>query len=79
VNRRVPLGRAGHELGGRSNARSRRGVLMSIPVVRSPRLAWPDVLVRGLGVATATLLAIDAYVHFNATGLYDIGTGFRGC
>jgi hypothetical protein len=28
-----------------------------------------------LGVATAVLLAIDAYVHFNDGGLYDIGTG----
>jgi hypothetical protein len=32
------------------------------------------VLVRALGVATAALLAIDAYVHFDDAGLYDFGT-----
>jgi hypothetical protein len=31
--------------------------------------------VRALGVATAALLAIDAYVHFDDADLYDIGTG----
>jgi hypothetical protein len=29
----------------------------------------------GLGIATAALLMVDAYVHFNDAGLYDIGTG----
>jgi hypothetical protein len=48
---------------------------MTIPSLRLPRLAWTVVLVRALGVATAALLAIDAYVHFNDAGLYDIGTG----
>jgi hypothetical protein len=37
--------------------------------------AWTLVLVRGLAVATAALLAIDAYVHFNDAGRYDIGAG----
>jgi hypothetical protein len=32
-------------------------------------------LVRALGVATAALLAIDAYVHFHDAGLFDTGTG----
>jgi hypothetical protein len=48
---------------------------MTAPAVRLPRLAWTVVLVRALGVATAALLAIDAYVHFHDAGLYDIGTG----
>jgi hypothetical protein len=48
---------------------------MSTPAVRLPRLALPVVLVRGLGVATAALLAIDAYVHFHDAALYDIGIG----
>lgn len=37
--------------------------------------SWTVVLVHGLGVAMAALLAIDAYVHFNDAGLYKIGTG----
>ena len=32
-------------------------------------------LVRGLRIATAALLTVDGYVHFNDAGLYDIGTG----
>jgi hypothetical protein len=34
-----------------------------------------DVLVRVLGVATAAVLAIDAYVHFDDASLYDFGAG----
>ena len=32
-------------------------------------------LIRALGVVTAALLAIDAYVHLHDAGLYDGGTG----
>jgi hypothetical protein len=35
----------------------------------------PVLLVRTLAVVTAALLAIDAYVHFNDAGMYDVGTG----
>jgi hypothetical protein len=35
----------------------------------------PVVLVRLLAVATAVLLAIDAYVHFDDASLYDFGAG----
>lgn len=48
---------------------------MTVQGARTRRPAWPVVLVHGLAVATAALLAIDAYVHFNDAGLYDIGTG----
>lgn len=48
---------------------------MTIPSLRLPRRAWTVVLVRALGVVTAALLAIDAYVHFDDASLYDIGTG----
>jgi hypothetical protein len=48
---------------------------MSAPARRFPRLAGPVVLIRALGVVTAALLAIDAYVHLSDAGLYDGGTG----
>jgi hypothetical protein len=48
---------------------------MTVRTARAHHPAWTGALVRGLGVATAVLLAIDAYVHFNYAGLYDIGTG----
>jgi hypothetical protein len=38
-------------------------------------MSVPVVLVRVLAVATAALLAIDAYVHFDDAGFYDFGTG----
>ena len=38
----------------------------------NPALRLP---VRALGVLTAALLAIDAYVHLHDAGLYDGGTG----
>ena len=38
----------------------------------NPALRLP---VRALGVLTAALLAIDAYVHLRDAGLYDAGTG----
>jgi hypothetical protein len=48
---------------------------MTVQAARAHRPARTVVLMRGLGVATAALLAIDAYVHFNDAGLYDIGVG----
>jgi hypothetical protein len=42
---------------------------------RIDRPAAAAVLVRILGVATAALLALDAYVHFHDAGLFDGGTG----
>jgi hypothetical protein len=44
---------------------------------RTARIHRPAsaVLVRALGVATAALLLIDAYVHFADADLYDGGTG----
>jgi hypothetical protein len=48
---------------------------MTVSAARLHQLAWPVVLVRALAVATAALLAIDAFVHFDDAGLYDIGTG----
>jgi hypothetical protein len=48
---------------------------MTVQAARAHRPARPVVLMRGLGVATAALLAIDAYVHFNDAGLYDLGAG----
>jgi hypothetical protein len=48
---------------------------MIAPGAHLPRPAWRVVLLRSLAVATAALFAIDAYVHFNDAGLYDIGTG----
>ena len=47
---------------------------MTVQAAGAHRPAWMVVLVRGLGVATAALLAIDAYVHFD-DALYDIGAG----
>ena len=38
-------------------------------------MSVPAVLVRALAVATAALLAIDAYVHFGDAGQYDVVTG----
>jgi hypothetical protein len=48
---------------------------MTTQAARSHRPVWTVVQVRGLGVVTAALLAIDGYVHFDDAGLYDIGTG----
>jgi hypothetical protein len=48
---------------------------MIAPAPRFPRLVTTVVLIRALGVVTAALLAIDAYVHLHDAGLYDGGTG----
>ena len=48
---------------------------MIAPALRFPRLVTTKVLIRALGVVTAALLAIDAYVHLRDAGLYDAGTG----
>jgi hypothetical protein len=48
---------------------------MIVPRVHFPRPTRRAALVRSLAVATAALFAIDAYVHFNDAGLYDIGSG----
>jgi hypothetical protein len=48
---------------------------MTTPASRFPRLVRSTVLIRALGVVTAALLAIDAYVHLRDAGLYDAGTG----
>ena len=48
---------------------------MIAPALRFPRLVTTKVLIRALGVVTAALLAIDAYVHLRDAGLYDGGTG----
>jgi hypothetical protein len=47
---------------------------MIAPALRFPRLV-ASVLIRALGVVTAALLAIDAYVHLHDARLYDGGTG----
>jgi hypothetical protein len=47
---------------------------MAARAARSHRPVRAVVLVRTLGVATAVLLAIDAYVHFDDASLYDFGT-----
>ena len=43
--------------------------------MRSRRHARTRLLVGALGVVTAGLLAVDAYVHFHDAGLYDVATG----
>jgi hypothetical protein len=48
---------------------------MAAQTARIRRPASAVVLVRALGVVTAAALVIDAYVHFNDAGLYDVGTG----
>jgi ABC-type Fe3+-siderophore transport system permease subunit len=48
---------------------------MIAPTPRFPRLVTTTVVIRALGVVTAVLLAIDAYVHLRDAGLYDGGTG----
>jgi hypothetical protein len=48
---------------------------MIAPALRFPRLVTTKMLIRALGVVTAALLAIDAYVHLRDAGLYDGGTG----
>jgi glucan phosphoethanolaminetransferase (alkaline phosphatase superfamily) len=48
---------------------------MMATAVRVPRRPAAVMLVRGLGVATAALLAIDAYVHLHDAHLYDGATG----
>jgi hypothetical protein len=45
------------------------------PVLGVQRLTGTVVLTHVLGVVTATLLAIDAYVHLHDASLYDGGTG----
>jgi hypothetical protein len=42
---------------------------------RFPGLSRTMVLERGLGVVTAALLAIDAYVHYSDAHLYDFAAG----
>ena len=71
LDRRLTGGRAGRERGGPWHS----GVLMIAPALRLPRLVTTTVLIRALGVVTAALLAIDAYVHLRDAGLYDGGTG----
>ena len=49
-----------------------------MPAISAGRLRGltaTELIVRGLGIATAALLAIDAYVHFDDAHLYDGGTG----
>jgi hypothetical protein len=43
--------------------------------LRPLHLGRADLVVRGLGVVTAALLGIDAYVHFHDAKLYDAATG----
>ena len=48
---------------------------MMTPAPGIPRLVTTTALIHALGVVTAALLAIDAYVHLRDAGLYDAGTG----
>ena len=48
---------------------------MTAPALRFAHLGWPDLLVRALGIATAALLAIDAFVHFDDAHYYDFDGG----
>jgi len=47
---------------------------------RTARIDGPAsavVVVRALKIATAALLLIDAYVHFDAASVFEVGTGMR--
>jgi hypothetical protein len=48
---------------------------MTAHVGRLPHLTGSEILLRALGLASAALFAIDAYVHFDDAGFYDFDSG----